>query len=55
MEDSPCVVCLEKPRSCVYISCGHLCICEDCVKIGKLSGTCPICCKEGVQILVYNP
>lgn len=55
MEDSPCVVCMEKPRSCVYISCGHLCICEDCVKIGNLSGTCPICCQEGVQIRVYNP
>ena len=37
-----CCVCLDRPKTHVFVPCGHLCICSDCSS--KLnSDNCPIC------------
>jgi len=39
-----CVVCMAAPRSCLYLPCAHLAVCEACDKrIAQGSGPCPIC------------
>ena len=43
-----CAVCMAAPRSCLYLPCAHLAVCEDCDKhIEQGNGPCPIC---GVSI-----
>ena len=27
-----CVVCLDAPKNCLLIPCGHLCVCETCAE-----------------------
>ena len=39
-EDSECVICLEAPRECVLIECGHACACEQCA---ATLAFCPLC------------
>ena len=36
-----CVICLDKSVSIALQPCGHLCICQNCVK--KMQNECPIC------------
>lgn len=37
-----CCVCFDRPKTHVFVPCGHLCICSDCSS--KLnSDNCPIC------------
>ena len=38
-ETESCVVCMELPRNCVLMFCGHVCVCKLCAK--KID-TCPI-------------
>ena len=38
--DSECVICLEAPRECVLIECGHACACEQCA---ATLAFCPLC------------
>jgi hypothetical protein len=35
-----CVVCLDKPKTCVLLKCRHLCVCDTC---GYALDKCPIC------------
>lgn len=46
-----CVVCMENKKSCVFVNCGHKCICEICSS--KLS-QCVICRKPGSAIKIYS-
>jgi len=48
LNDTTCVVCLDKPREWVYKPCRHFCVCFDCKTLPK---ECPICCQhyEGME------
>jgi len=39
-DDDCCNICMEQPRDCVLLTCGHLCMCCGCA--ANLD-TCPIC------------
>jgi hypothetical protein len=40
-----CVVCLDAPRDCVLLPCGHTCLCLACAGLAlrQRPGVCPIC------------
>uniref|UniRef100_UPI00398E7165 mitochondrial ubiquitin ligase activator of nfkb 1-A n=1 Tax=Pristiophorus japonicus TaxID=55135 RepID=UPI00398E7165 len=40
--ENACVICLSKPRECVFLTCGHVCCCYDCQR-ALPTPTCPIC------------
>jgi hypothetical protein len=43
----PCVVCFARPKTHVFVPCGHLCACAPCSsKSMDTSGACPICRKQ---------
>ena len=37
-----CVICMENKSYVLYCDCGHICICEECIKIKRFN-RCPIC------------
>ena len=37
-----CQICNENPTCILFCVCGHICICEECLKIYD-SPACPIC------------
>jgi hypothetical protein len=45
-----CVICLDAPSKCVFIICGHMCVCSKC---STLVVDCPICRKPSSTIIVY--
>lgn len=45
-EDNSCVVCLDKPKTCVLLKCKHMCVCDVC---GYALDKCPICRQQ------FNP
>ena len=44
-EEALCVVCMDAPKHCVMVPCGHQCVCEACAKqlTQATSPTCPMC------------
>lgn len=38
-----CSVCLSRPRSCVFLECGHVCCCLACYQELAAPKTCPVC------------
>lgn len=39
-----CVVCLDNPREALLQPCGHVCVCQDCIKrIVLADNKCPVC------------
>ncbi|GAB2285732.1 hypothetical protein Dimus_020169 [Dionaea muscipula] len=41
---SLCVICIDAPRDCFFLPCGHCAACFTCgSKIAEEAGTCPIC------------
>ncbi|CAN0289245.1 unnamed protein product, partial [Phaeothamnion confervicola] len=40
-----CVVCQDEEKNALFLSCGHLCVCEDCADLIEQSGKrqCPLC------------
>ncbi|XP_020710349.2 mitochondrial E3 ubiquitin protein ligase 1 [Athalia rosae] len=40
-EDQLCVVCCSNPREIILLSCGHVCLCEDCAE--GIITHCPVC------------
>ena len=46
-QPAPCVVCLDAPRDCVLLPCGHTCLCLACAGVALRQpgrqGVCPIC------------
>ena len=50
-DQSLCVVCLERPRVMLFLTCAHLCACEACA---SLMHACPLCRAEGSTLRVYT-
>ena len=50
-DQSLCVVCLERPRVVLFLTCAHLCACEACA---SLMHACPLCRVEGATLRVYT-
>ena len=50
-DQSLCVVCLERPRVMLFLTCAHLCACEACA---SLMHACPLCRAEGATLRVYT-
>ena len=50
-DQSLCVVCLERPRVMLFLTCAHLCACEACA---SLMHACPLCRVEGATLRVYT-
>lgn len=47
-----CIVCLDQPKSAVFVPCAHRCCCQICgEKIFKKDKKCPVCTKEIVYCL----
>ena len=46
-QPASCVVCLDAPRDCVLLPCGHTCLCLACAGVALRQpgrqGVCPIC------------
>jgi|SRR5208282_2546997 len=40
-EDPVCVICLDIPKTLVFVPCGHYCCCVECTK--SLNSKCPLC------------
>ena len=44
-EEVQCVVCMDAPKDCVMVPCGHQCVCEACAQqlTQATTPTCPVC------------
>ncbi|XP_055456911.1 E3 ubiquitin-protein ligase LRSAM1 isoform X2 [Psammomys obesus] len=52
MPTSECVVCLEREAQMVFLTCGHVCCCQQCCQPLR---TCPLCRQEIAQRLrIYH-
>ena len=49
-----CVICTVNKPDILYLSCGHLCICDSCDKMQPIN-TCPLCRKECVNKFYLGP
>ena len=49
---SLCCICMTNPNNYINISCGHMCVCSNCLL--NIDLTCPICRQIGRYIEVYN-
>ena len=50
-----CILCIENKRECVFLDCGHICVCVDCLKSLPFPKTCPICrCKIVQTVLLFS-
>lgn len=55
--DNKCSVCFTNKSNIIFIPCGHLCICDDCVYneyTQKYISSCPMCRSNGIRYLVYS-
>ena len=48
-EQSMCTVCLDTPKTHIFVPCGHLCVCETCS--GSLDLKCPICRTTNTMVI----
>jgi len=50
-----CILCISNRRECVFLDCGHICVCVDCLKSLPCPKTCPICrCKIIQTVLLFH-
>ena len=50
-----CILCVSNRRECVFLDCGHICVCVDCLKSLPFPKTCPICrCKIIQTVLLFH-
>lgn len=50
-----CVICLDQPRDCILLDCGHVCCCHVCF-LALPQRNCPICRQNIVRVLpFYQP
>ena len=42
-KEDVCAICITNPANILFCECGHLCVCEECVKLGKGLEKCLIC------------
>lgn len=47
-----CILCISNRRECVFLDCGHICVCVDCLKALPFPKTCPICRCQIVQTVL---
>lgn len=54
-ESEACAVCLSGPRSCVFVACGHKCVCVSCCRklLLKADKSCPMCRNTAARGAVY--
>ena len=48
-----CVVCLENKNNVLFCNCGHLCVCEKCIEIKRLT-KCPVCKTENTILRIIE-
>lgn len=49
-----CAICLENPRNIIFLDCGHISTCEECLsKIEKFPLTCSICSQEVKKVCKF--
>ena len=50
--DNICCICMENPKQCVYVNCGHFCACLECCE--QMDLQCPICRHYGKFVKLIN-
>ena len=50
-----CLICTENIPNVIFCGCGHLCVCDECVKTYQ-SYKCPMCkhINKNIRIIVYH-
>lgn len=52
VNDRECVICLTEPRDTAVLPCRHLCLCDGCAKIVRMScNKCPVCRQKATMLL----
>ncbi len=50
LKGGECVVCLDVESNAVFVPCGHICMCMECIDTNKTK-ECPICRKAITQVV----
>ena len=48
-----CVICLENKTTALFCNCGHLCVCQKCIEIKRLT-KCPVCKTENAILRIIE-
>ena len=48
-----CVICLENKNNILFCNCGHICVCEKCIEIKRLT-KCPVCKTENTILRIIE-
>ena len=48
-----CVICLENKNNVLFCNCGHICVCEKCNEIKRLT-KCPVCKSENTILRIIE-
>ena len=48
-----CVICLGNKSNVLFCNCGHLCVCEKCIEIKRLT-KCPVCKTENTILRIIE-
>ena len=48
-----CVICLENKNNVLFCICGHICVCEKCIEIKRLT-KCPVCKTENTILRIIE-
>ena len=48
-----CVICLENKANVLFCNCGHICVCEKCIEIKRLT-KCPVCKTENTTLRIIE-
>ena len=48
-----CVICLENKNNVLFCNCGHICVCEKCNEIKRLT-KCPVCKTENTILRIIE-
>ena len=48
-----CVICLENKNNVLFCNCGHICVCEKCIEIKRLT-KCPVCKTENTILRIIE-
>uniref|UniRef100_A0A8C5DCY1 RING-type domain-containing protein n=1 Tax=Gouania willdenowi TaxID=441366 RepID=A0A8C5DCY1_GOUWI len=48
--DNTCVICLNQPRNCVLLYCGHVCCCFRCYQ-ALPQPRCPVCRQAIIRVV----
>ena len=48
-----CVICLENKTNVLFCNCGHICVCQKCIEIKRLT-KCPVCKAENTILRIIE-